>query len=166
MKFFKGWGSHLPILMKLVNMTDGDILELGTGIFSTPYLHWACFPDRNLVSYESDEGYYKRAKKFEAPFHQIIQVRDWDEARIKRRWSIALVDHAPDSRRIVEIRKLARFALYVVAHDANLKLDRHYHYSEIYPLFKYRYHFTACSPETVVLSNFREVDKLWPTSPS
>ena len=36
-------GTHLPVLMDIVSKTDGPILEIGTGVFSTPYLHWACF---------------------------------------------------------------------------------------------------------------------------
>ena len=42
MKIFAGWGSHLPVLIHLMNHTTGDVLELGTGLYSTPYLHHAC----------------------------------------------------------------------------------------------------------------------------
>ena len=49
-------GSHLPVLIKMVLMTDGPILELGTGFFSTPVLHWLCAEKkRKLVSYDSSE---------------------------------------------------------------------------------------------------------------
>ena len=59
------WGSHLPILIKLVGETTGDILELGIGLYSTPFLHWSCFPNkRKLVSYESAEGYIKLLKPY------------------------------------------------------------------------------------------------------
>jgi hypothetical protein len=34
--------------------TDGDVLELGLGVFSTPYLHYQCIlSKRKLVSYEN-----------------------------------------------------------------------------------------------------------------
>ena len=48
-KTTKDWSSHLPVLIKLMAMTSGDVLEVGTGIYSTPFLHWACFSQgRNL----------------------------------------------------------------------------------------------------------------------
>jgi preprotein translocase subunit YajC len=60
-----GYGSHLPILIKLVEMTDGPILELGSGLFSTLFLHWACFlKKRKLVSYDNDEEFYKSISNF------------------------------------------------------------------------------------------------------
>ena len=34
-----GWGSHVRLLTAAALSTTGDILELGTGFFSTPLLH-------------------------------------------------------------------------------------------------------------------------------
>ena len=34
-----GWGSHVRLLTAAALSTRGDILELGTGFFSTPLLH-------------------------------------------------------------------------------------------------------------------------------
>ena len=48
------YATHLPCLMKAVEKTTGDILELGVGLFSTPYLHYvAMLQNRKLVSYEN-----------------------------------------------------------------------------------------------------------------
>jgi len=67
---------------------------------------------------------------------------------------VVLVDHSPSERRIVEIRKLANLAKYIVIHDSEPNKDREYHYSTIYPLFKYRYDFKDVIHNTVLLSNF------------
>ena len=34
-----GWGSHIPLLSAAALSTRGDIMEMGTGFFSTPLLH-------------------------------------------------------------------------------------------------------------------------------
>jgi hypothetical protein len=157
MKIIKAWGSHLPILMKLVSITDGDILELGTGLYSTPYLHWACFPTRRtLVSYDNNLSYIRYMNQYLEPFHQIIAVENWDDINIEKPWDIAFIDHAPDFRRKEEAKRLANCAKYVVIHDSDPTSGgkRAYKYDEIYPFFKYRYDYTETSPNTTVLSNF------------
>lgn len=142
------WGSHLPILKRVLEITDGDVLEMGMGIHSTPEMHWSCL-DRNLVSYENDAGYYKRFKKFEDGKHKVIFVDDWDEAEIEKPWDVALVDHYPHTRRKEDVKRLSNWVKYLIVHDTDL-----FRYSEIYPLFKYRYDYKTVIPNTTVLSNF------------
>jgi hypothetical protein len=85
-------------------------------------------------------------------------VAEWLQAPIEQPWDVVLVDHSPDFQRVFEIRRLAQLAKYLVIHDANGRDEKHYHYSEIFPLFRYRYDFTALEPHTVVLSNFKRLD--------
>lgn len=153
-------GTHLPVLIKLVSMTNGPILELGGGIYSTPFLHWACFVNkRELVTYENDPQWYsKTLTHYATDFHQIILTKNWDNIPIERPWDIALVDHAPASRRIVDITRLADHAKFVVIHDSEGRLNRTYNYPSIYPLFKHQYHFREIRPHTSVLSNFINFD--------
>jgi len=156
-------GSHLPILMKIVNMTDGPILELGTGFYSTPYLHWACYDKkRKLVSYDTHLLFFDIAKGCVADFHEVhfVENGDWDNIDLSGHWSIVLVDHAPGKRRKEEIRRLANSADYIVVHDTNGRFNPRYKYTEIYPLFKYRYDYTKIFPFTTVLSNFKELSSL------
>ena len=57
-KMTKDWSSHLPVLIKIMSITTGDVLEIGTGIYSTPFLHWACFgKKRNILSIENNDKY-------------------------------------------------------------------------------------------------------------
>lgn len=146
-------GSFLPVLMKLTQMTYGSILELGAGYNSTSFLHWLAFAtNRKVVTYESDRKWYEFAKHFEAPFHEVHFVEDWDAIDLSPPWSIALVDHDPPQRRRGEIRKLMH-ADYVVVHDSEPDHASTYRYHRVRNLFKYHYDYTATQPHTAVWSN-------------
>ena len=151
----------MPVLIKLVAITNGPILELGGGINSTPFLHWACFQNkRELVTYDNNPEYFGVIKQYECDFHKVNLVENWDDIPIERPWDLAFVDHAPDFRRKTEIARLANFAKYIIIHDSETKVSHFYKYEEIYPLFKYNFKYRAVKPHTSVLSNFVDVGKL------
>lgn len=150
-------------------MTTGDVLELGIGFFSTPYLHYYCMlTKRKLVSYDNEKGWVKRFAnstfhnhKYESPIHTFKYVENWDQAEIEKPWDVALIDHSPSERRIVDIKRLANFAIYIIIHDSNEHHEHTYHYSQIYPLFKYKKVWDKEQRHATVLSNFVELDDLW-----
>lgn len=150
-------------------LTSGDVLEMGLGFFSTPYLHYYCMlTNRNLVSYDNDKGWVKRFSvstfhnhKYQNNLHKFIYVPNWDDAQIEKPWDVVLIDHSPSERRIIDIKRLANFAKYIVIHDSNSRHERDYHYSEIYPLFKYRKIWDKEERHADVLSNFENLDNLW-----
>lgn len=157
-RYFKGmslnYASHLSALIRALSLTDGDVLELGMGFFSTPFLHHFCLLNkRRLVSYDNDEKYVKWAEYYgyNSKFHKIYYVKDWDNIKIEKSWDVVLVDHSPNSRRRKEIRRLAERAKYIVIHDSHPGKDREYKYSRVYPLFKYRSDWVK--DRTTVLSN-------------
>jgi len=146
-------GSHLPVLMKLFSLTSGSIIELGCGMYSTTYLHWACYPiKRRLVTCESKEDWIGFARQFETDFHEIRFVPSWDLLDLNEEWSIAFVDHAPDERRIDEIMRLTH-AEYVVAHDADNRREYKYNYRRARPLFRFRTTYAGARPNTAIFSN-------------
>lgn len=149
-------GSHLPVLMKLVSITNGPILELGSGWYSTPYLHWACYANkRKLVTYEDNPKWFDFTKQFASEYHLIRLVDDWNKIDISEPWSIAFIDHDPivDRKRVEEMKRLTH-ADYVVAHDTENSRNRHYRYFDAYKLYKYRFKFTSAGlPYTSVFSN-------------
>jgi predicted O-methyltransferase YrrM len=155
-------GSHLPVLIKLVLMTDGSILELGTGFFSTPVLHWLCAEKkRKLVSYDSQEAFTELANNYLTDFHEVHQVKDWSKIDIESQyWSIVFIDHAPAQQRQLEMVRVANNADYVIVHDSELKHDKDYQYSKIAPLYKYRYDYDKVYPNTSVFSNFKDLKNL------
>lgn len=155
-----GFGSHLPILMKVIGLSDGPVLELGMGMFSTPFLHWACFDkQRRLVSLEKDPECFYLNRHYRADFHELRLVEDWDKADLSGHWGVVLIDHERD-RRIHEARRLANSADYILMHDSEGRRDKNYKYTQIYPLFKYRYDYAKIIPFTVVLSNFKDLRNL------
>ncbi len=159
------YSTFLPMLLEAMSRTSGDVLELGAGVFSTPVLHWMCEKQkRNLVTIENDPVWHRfTSKYFRTNHHTFYKVNDWNEAEpyIKREWDVVLVDHSPSERRISEITLLADLAKYLVVHDSDPWKDREYHFSKIYPLFKYKYNFDKADHQTAVLSNFFPVDDFW-----
>lgn len=162
-KDLKGqWGTHLPLLTRLVDMTDGPILELGTGVWSTPVLDFMCNgTNRKLVSYDNDPVWHEYNKKWQSNYHDIRLVEDWDKAPFDMmHWSIAFIDHKPAKRRKVDIKRLANCANFIIIHDSESESDKFFKYSWIYKYFKYRYDYANCRPNTTVLSNFVDVKSL------
>ena len=150
--------SYIPVLVKALNMVDGAVLEMGAGLYSTPLLHWLCFDDdRPLVTYESDKKFYDMIKHCESNFHKVIFVENWDDTHLETDWGVALIDHKPAIRRKEDIKRLAYNTQCIVVHDSQGRSKKHYHYEEIYPLFKYMCGYGKALPQTVVLSNFIDV---------
>lgn len=153
------FSSHLPLLIKIVTQTTGDVLECGTGFFSTPVLHWLCVPDkRKLVSYESDKHFYKIAKQYSNEFHAVNYVENWDNIEIEKPWDVAFIDHEAD-RRCIEARRVANYAQFVIIHDTCGRDEWCYHYKELFSFYKYNYQFLI-RPRTRLLSNFVDVNEL------
>ena len=153
------WGSHMPVLIRLMEMTEGDVLEMGTGLYSTPFLHYACMlQGRHLVSYENNPEYFATYKDYNCPWHQVLFVNDWKDAGIRRRWGLAFIDSAPEEGRKDLALKMANFARVIVLHDSDAKTDNCTHYSEIIPIFRKSFNYTGQSPNTLVLSNFKNTD--------
>jgi hypothetical protein len=159
------YATHLPALMRALERSgNGPVLELGMGLFSTPYLHYACkLAGRRLVSLDGSEEWaqFFVDQGYRETQHSIRVISNWDIAQIEKPWAVALVDHSPGSRRHVDIARLAHHAQYIVAHDANGRYDREYRYSEIYPLFKHKTVWTGDARHTVVLSNFHDLTEFW-----
>lgn len=149
-------GSHLPALIKLITMTTGPVLELGSGMYSTCYLHWACHPhSRPLVTYEGQAEWMDFAAQFRTDSHKVELVTDWPSLDLSTPWSLALVDH--DGPGVVRGHELLRLqhAEYVVCHDAE-RLNR-YGYTDVFPLFKYHYLMRNSRLRTMILSNSHDL---------
>ena len=153
--------SHVPTLVRAFDISQGDVLEVGTGYFSTTILDWLCaISGRKLVSYETDPHWYERAKRMQSDYHDVIFVEDWDKIPLdQKHWGLAFIDHAPAKRRIVEIERLKDLAEYIVVHDTEPRNESVYDYPSIYPLFKYRFDDKRVEPWTSVFSNFHPLTK-------
>jgi len=160
------YGTHLAALIKAMSKTNGDVLELGMGLFSTPYLHYQCMlSNRKLVSYENFKTYAQFFLDYGYPNanHEINIIDDYAKANIDKPWDVVLIDQTPDSSRIIEAKRLANLAKYMIIHDSNesARNERIYHYSETYPLFKYKAVWDKDKNHATVLSNFVDLKDFW-----
>ena len=161
-RFSLRYATHLPVLMQAVLKTDGSVLELGAGHFSTPVLHWMCaLSKRELVSYDNQKRFLNWSRVYECDWHHLYYLEDWDGAEIDRPWDVALVDHSPSERRITDIKRLADTTKYIVIHDSNARYNRDYHYDTIYKLFKQQLNYDGVEPSTTVLSNLVDLRDFW-----
>jgi hypothetical protein len=150
-------GSHLPVLMRAVSLTDGPILELGCGLYSTTPLHWACWvPKRKLVTYENNPNFYDFLRKYEKDFHEVHCITDWDAIDVSGPWSVAFLDHEPSHRRGIELARLTH-AEYVVCHDSEGRNDKKYGLSKAAGLYRYAFEYKGAYPHTTIFSNSRDV---------
>lgn len=156
------YGTHLPCLIQAFSKTTGDVLELGTGVFSTPYLHYACtLAKRNLVSYENYKEWFDFVKTYENDYHQVKFVEKYSDAQIDRPWDIVLIDQTPDSSRSEEAVRLKDKAKYIIIHDSNPSNYKVTGYDKIYPLFRYKTDWHGDKNRATVLSNLVDLEDFW-----
>ena len=121
---FNAYGTHQPILIEALKRTSGDVIELGTGDFSTPQLHKLCKnSNRKLVSIDTDEQWLNRYRNLENKNHKIIlqnkfEKYHWDCPLLFKKYGLALVDNAPGESRVSNIRKLKTKTDVILAHDS------------------------------------------------
>lgn len=152
--------THFPILVKVVQMTDGPILEMGSGLFSTPLLHWLCFDKkRKLITCEAYQHYLEFANRFKTEWHEVTYVKPQKQAFFNDKFSVVFIDHSPKKplTRGGDALQFNDTAEYIVLHDAGVDAHDKYGYKEIYNQFKYVYHYDKVYPHTTVLSNFHDV---------
>lgn len=164
------YATHLGALVACMLKTNGAVLELGMGLFSTPYLHYACtVQKRKLVSLENDKGWHRHFAGsdfmhflYNNEYHKLDLIDVYENTPyMNQEWDVVLVDQTPDLSRKETVKKLANKAKYIIIHDSNEQYERVYHYSEIYPLFKYRRTWKKDDRFADVLSNFVPLDDLW-----
>lgn len=144
----RNWGSHLPVLIKLMQITSGDILEIGAGLYSTPFFHWASLEQgRKIVSVENSEEYTEFASRYAEEFHTIVKEIPEDG-----HWDIVFIDSFPHEDRRAIAHKLADRAKYIVVHDYDGREDWRGD-------FKYFLHYTV-HPETAIFSNTEDLSNL------
>jgi len=166
MKYNVLFGSHIPILLKVMSLTNKPVLELGVGLSSTHLLHWLCFENKRLIhSYENDPIWYHDFRYCRCAYHRVRYVKDWDKISIEDiNWGVVLVDHAPKERRNIEAIRVANNADFVILHDTELSHERYYKYRDpnigAFARYKYRYEYKLIKPETTILSNTIDVSKL------
>ena len=162
--------THYPILIKALQLTMGPVLELGSGVFSTPLIHWLCFgKNRPVVTCEYDTRFAVFAQQFVTPTHQLLLQPATElpprTTQDGRSFDVVFVDHSPERRkgphirtRGDDVRLYATTAKYLVLHDGGPCPDQKYGYLPLYEEFEHVFHDTRIHPHTTVLSNFTNLD--------
>lgn len=156
------WGSHLPALGACLAVTETlDVLEIGMGQFSTPFLHAYCVSaGRKLVSVEADTDW--ATKMFlEHDLHSYL-VGPYDQALpplASRQWGVVLIDNSPGGeRRRKDFEMFFSRSQYVIVHDYHLDNE-----AEIGPLLDAAtMEFHVCKrqqPPTLIVSKYVFVPK-------
>lgn len=155
------YGTHLPLLIRCLVATQGPVLELGMGYFSTPVLHLICGQrQRKLVSLDNAPAWAQANQTWRTEWHRIELVEDWAQAPIDQPWGLAFVDHRPARRRREEIQRLADLADIIVVHDTEPQNNKFYQYQRTLRSFKFRYDDATLTPWTTAVSNCRDLSFL------
>jgi hypothetical protein len=149
-------------LLTVVAHTEGPILELGCGDYSTTLLHAVCSAtQRFLLTAETDMKWMNLFMDLQTPWHQFIYVPiskknadAWDLIGNDKEWGVVFIDHAPVERRVTDILRLRARTKVFVAHDTNRSC---YKYEPVLGSFKYRYVYTRYERQTTIVSDVIDV---------
>lgn len=146
-----GFGTHVPTLASAVlQARPGPVLEYGCGFYSTPLLHMLCEEmGRQLLSLDGDPPWAEKFAGLRAAFHDVVGVSSWEASETivdtVPAWSVVFIDHGPEERRAVDIRRLRDRAEFIVVHDWIQGGSREFAHEWV----------SRTAPYTAVLSNVR-----------
>ena len=172
--FDYGYGSGMIPLTIATLLSDGPILELGMGKFSTPLLHSiGADQARQVVSLETDMQWMNKFGAYNlTKYHKIYHHENFDflaNYHSNQTWGMVLVDHIYGKLRPLHIIKFANLSKIVVAHDSETRSESDYEYEHrnVSGHFKYRCKYSIFdSPQknryisTTILSNFVDLTAL------
>jgi hypothetical protein len=146
------YATHLPVLVATVCHTEGPVLELGSGHYSTPILSALCARfGRDLVTVDCDPNWLSNFAGLESKHHRLVHAADWERCQvIDDAWGLAFIDHAPAERRTHDIRRLKDRAGILVVHDTE---DPVYGYENVLAEFAWVVTCKRYTPWTSILSN-------------
>lgn len=169
-----GYGSGMIPLTIATLLSDGPILELGMGKFSTPLLHLIGTDQaRQVVSLETDKEWMQKFAGYNSTqYHKIYYHSNFDslsQYETNITWGMVLVDHIYGNRRPLHLIRFANLSKIVVAHDSEKRNEFEYQYErlDVAGHFKYRCKYSIYnSPQknsyisTTIFSNFIELEPL------
>lgn len=147
------YNSHLPLLKKCLDITSGAIVELGSGLYSTPLLcEYAAENNRMFYSFDNNKEWSEKTG--------AIYVQ-WDSYDWVRNCGIVFIDEAPAEHRKESIEAYRNIADVLVIHDTEPTSNYVYGLSDILNTFKYRVDFMPMGmPHSTALSNTIDLIKL------
>jgi hypothetical protein len=133
------WGSGLVPLLVASLVTQGDILELGMGFFSTALLNKVSTRfNRTVLSVDTNSQWMQKLAQFESGLHKFMHANSTAELHSFGtmdvpgvQWGLVLVDHGLANERYIDVMNFAKKAQLVLAHDAEKSSDSMYLYDRM-----------------------------------
>ena len=154
-----GYGTHLPVLFACIASTDGPVIELGCGWYSTPLIH-AATPNRQVLTLDKDKGWLDKFQYLASERHQIELVKDWSRPTLVPKlgavlWSVCLVDCESHGERRDALAFVRPRCRYVILHDSEVP-----EFAPVMGQFRYRLDFKRMTPNTTVFSDYQPLDQI------
>lgn len=156
LKDVQNWDNHRHLLWEALELTKGEIVEMGMGQGSTPFLHqYAKDSGRDLYSYENNLEWYSKFTEYVSEFHKLTYTIDWDlVSRNHKSPSVLFIDHAPGERRKIDLEKFSNMAKIIVIHDTEPAADHGYQVRSVLKKFKYIKEYESPGAWASMVSNF------------
>jgi len=149
----EGWGTNIPLLAAAVAASQGPVLEVGGGLFSTPVLAAMCkATGRHFVTLDDNEEWLRTYADVQPNAHL---VSSWDEVKHwQGQYGVIFVDHRPDHARLPVLKAVRGWSDYIVCHDTcNPYFEG---VDEFLDTFKWRYDWGFMASSTTVVSDTKE----------
>jgi len=147
---FEDYGTHIPWLVACVARTEGPVVELGAGDYSTYTLHVLCHAmGRPLVTIETNREWLDRYAELRGPAHSLLCPERYSDVEP---WScgVVFIDTKPGEIRGDLLRKWRGHADIAIIHDSE---HAQYGYAPTIAEFKYRADCYRLRPATTALSD-------------
>ena len=153
------YGGHAVILFAALYATDGAVLELGSGLFSTPIIHNVAVVQqgRDVFTVDADSDWLQHFTSMGSPHHsfglvssaypnQPYRFLQFRPAHFRRwedvwdgRYGLVFVDQTPEFERRKDIQRRRNVSDVMIVHDTNDM--KSYGYEPLLSTFPYRYKF-------------------------
>lgn len=121
--------THQPVLFEMIRRTQGGILELGAGDYSTRQIHEVA-KGRKILTTDNDPVWLNRYSDIATDTHKFLLL---NSKAIKQfyiddteNWSVVFVDNDTWLNRVPAIMKYRNTAEYVIVHDAQRGVNEGY----------------------------------------
>lgn len=148
------WDNHRPLLLLGLFLTNGYVVEFGSGEGSTKLLREYCaVHQRAFSTYENNEEWAEKTGS--------VYVKDWGGADVWAPCGLLFIDHAPGEHRKVAIEHMMDRADIIVVHDTEQGGAGDYGFEPVFAKFKYRlnYNMTGGGAGATMVSNKIDVNR-------
>jgi hypothetical protein len=151
------WSNHRPMLLLGLHLTEGPVLELGSGDGSTRYLRDYCKESGRI--FHTIDNNKQWCEKTGSTY-----IDDWADViqeALQIRHGLIFIDHAPGERRYLDAIALANAADILVLHDTEEGGAGIYMWEKAWPHFTYRlnYNKTGGGAGATMVSNTIDVNR-------